>query len=112
MATKEQMKTAIQIFVDRELANKGSVQQKFLMFAGANLLLNKIDTLWTGIATNPTLGLIGMFDEKGNVDADSLLQAASLAMEKVGSVNVAGIVFSKADIESFQRYLQEATAVV
>ena len=39
--SKEHVKTAIQIYVDRELMNKGTPNQKFVTFMGASLLLNK-----------------------------------------------------------------------
>lgn len=109
-ATKEQIKTAIQVFVDRDLISKGTSSQKFFTFMAANLVLGKIDAIWPNIAGNQALTMFGLVDEQGNLEAQDVLRSAKEAMDKSGPINVAGIIFSRNDIDSFERYLQEVIA--
>lgn len=109
-ATKEHIKTAIQIYVDRELMNKGTANQKFVTFMGASLLMNKLDSVWSTLASNEVVSMLGIVDSTGMVDVDAVINAAMSAIDRSGQVNVAGLVFNRSDIESFHRYLQEAVS--
>lgn len=109
-ATKEHIKTAIQIYVDRELMNKGTPNQKFVTFMGASLLINKLDEVWPSLATNEVVSMFGIMDSAGMVDADAVINAAYAAIDRSGQVSIVGLVFSRNDIDSFQRYLQEAVS--
>jgi hypothetical protein len=109
-ASKEHVKTAVQIYVDGELMNKGTPNQKFVTFMGASLLLNKLDSVWPTLASNEVVSMLGIMDSAGMVDADSVINAAYSAIDKSGQVNIAGIVFNRSDIDSFQKYLQEAVS--
>lgn len=109
-ANKEQVKTAIQIYVDRELMNKGTANQKFVTFMGASLLMNKLDSVWSTLASNEVVSMLGIVDSAGMVDVDAVINAAMSAIDRSGQVNVAGLVFNRSDIESFHRYLQEAVS--
>lgn len=110
MASKEQVKTAVQLFVDRDLMGKGTTSQKFMTFMAANLLLNRIDNMWPTITNNGTAAVLGLVDEDGRVDAGALLASAKEAMKKTGAINLAGIIFSENDINSFENYLNEVVA--
>lgn len=109
-ATKEHVKTAIQIYVDRELMNKGTPNQKFVTFMGASLLMNKLDSVWSTLASNEVVSMLGIVDLAGMVDVDAVVNAAYAAIDRSGQVNVAGLVFNRSDIESFHRYMQEAVS--
>lgn len=109
-ATKEHIKTAIQIYVDRELMNKGTPNQKFVTFMGASLLMNKLDSVWSTLASNEVVSMLGIVDSAGMVDVDAVVNAAYAAIDRSGQVNVAGLVFNRSDIESFHRYMQEAVS--
>lgn len=108
--SKEHVKTAIQIYVDRELMNKGTPNQKFVTFMGASLLMNKLDGIWPTLASNEVVSMLGVMDSAGMVDADAVIDAAYAAIDRSGQVNIAGIVFNRNDIDSFHRYLQEAVS--
>ena len=109
-ASKEHIKTAIQIYVDRELMNKGTPNQKFVTFMGASLLLNKLDSIWPTLASNEVVSMLGIIDTAGMVDVDAVINAAYAAIDKSGQVNIASIVFNRNDIDAFQRYVQEAVS--
>lgn len=109
-ASKEHIKTAIQIYVDRELMNKGTPNQKFVTFMGASLLMNKLDSVWSTLASNEVVSMLGIVDSAGMVDVDAVVNAAYAAIDRSGQVNVAGLVFNRSDIESFHRYMQEAVS--
>lgn len=109
-ASKEHIKTAIQIYVDRELMNKGTPNQKFVTFMGASLLMNKLDSVWSTLASNEVVSMLGIVDSAGMVDVDAVVNAAYAAIDRSGQVNIAGLVFNRSDIESFHRYMQEAVS--
>ena len=110
MASKEQIKTAIQIYVDRELMNKGNANQKFVTFMGASLLLNKMDSIWPTLASNEVVSMLGVMDSAGMVDVDAVINAAYMAIDRSGQVSIANLVFNRNDIDAFHRYLQEAVS--
>lgn len=109
-ANKEQVKTAIQIYVDRELMNKGTANQKFVTFMGASLLMNKLDEIWPALSSNEVVSMLGVMDSAGTVDVDAIISSAISAIDRSGQVSIANLVFDRSDIESFQRYLQEAVS--
>lgn len=107
---KEQVKTALQVYVDRELMNKGTSSQKFVTFMAASLVLNKLDEVWQPLTTNKAASMLGIADGSGMVDADAIINAASSAIDHSGPINIAGLIFNKSDIEAFNRYLQEVVS--
>jgi hypothetical protein len=108
--SKEHIKTAVQVFVDRDLVSKGTTTQKFFTFMAANLVLGKIDNLWPSVTSNQAIAMFGLVDEHGHLEADEIIRSAREAMDKSGPINAAGIIFTKSDIDSFERYLQEVVA--
>lgn len=103
---KEQMKMALEMFVDKEL-NKGSAIQKFVVFGTTYLLLNRMDDVWERLQSNP---LTGMLFQDGEVDGSELIGALREAMKKTGSINIGGIIFSAPDVDALERYINEAVA--
>lgn len=105
-ASREQVKHAIELYVDREL-NKGNAMQKFMVFGASYLLLNKIDSLWEQLKQN---AIARMFFEDDQIEVSELIGAMRSAMNKTGSMNVGGIIFTGSDVDALERYMNEAVA--
>lgn len=105
-ASREQVKHAIELYVDREL-NKGSATQKFMVFGASYLILNKLDMLWEQLQQNT---IAKMFFEDDQIEVSELIGAMRSAMNKTGSMNIGGIIFTIADVDALERYMHEAVA--
>lgn len=100
-----EIQLAVQRYVEGEMIPVASTDfQKVLTYAGLTIFNSKLAQMETQFA--PMAKKIGIIDENGDYDIDLLHEALSTGLEKVGLVNVAGVIFRKSDVDTFfNKYL-------
>lgn len=87
-------------FVDQEIAPKASGLQKFMAYAGVFAVQAKAGQIMQHPGFRGMLEQSGALDDAGMIDVDYLHNMAKFAMEKAGTVNVAGLVLNTDDVET------------
>ena len=95
-----EIQLAIQKYVEAEMIPVAkSDLQKVLTYAGLTILSNKLPQM--AAQYGPMAQKIGIVDENGDYDTALLHEALATAVDKVGLINVAGMIFRKSDIDTF-----------
>ena len=96
----EEIQLAIQKYAEAEMipAAKSDLQ-KVLTYAGLVILNNRLPQIEAQFAALAQKA--GIMDENGSYDTELLHEAMATAVDKVGLVNIAGMVFRKGDVDTF-----------
>lgn len=111
LVSKEQVKQALTMYVDTELMPKGNGLEKVATVWIMYLLTNRLDTLWLTLDNNPYLGVLGIEVVGGKIESNKLLEAAKYAFDRCGATNVRGVILARADIDTFERCLNNVVAM-
>lgn len=93
-------------FVDQEVAPKASGLQKFMAYAGVFAAQNRVNAILQDPKIKTLLTSSGAVDEAGMLDVDYLHNMAKFAMDKAGTVTIAGLVLDSGDVDSLYRLAQ------
>lgn len=88
MATTEQIKAGIGNYIQTRLMPRLDGKRQFLLGTVYGLCVNKMDTLIAHAAQNPTVRVLGVVQENGEIDIDALYSAALAQMQAQGKVSV------------------------
>ena len=86
MVNTNQIKRGLANFVDAEILNKipGGTMKKTLLGAAAGLYIANMDKTITNISQNPLIAALGVINEAGEVDIDTLTDALKKIIPDVG----------------------------
>lgn len=105
--TKEQIKSAVVSFIESEVAGKAqSVVAKFATYFVIGALNNKFDNFINALQENPLVTMSELVNAEGKFSVEEVYKYAKFAMEKVGSVNLYGVIFKAEDIDTLYAYIQ------
>lgn len=91
-------------YIQQEIAAKATGFTKFLIYTGSFLGATKGEKL---IAQHlPFLQKMDLIDEEGNIDIESLYNAAKQGIKQSGSFEFKGIIFDENDIDKLYNYIK------
>ena len=107
MINLNQVKTAINLYIENEIAGKATGMTKFLTYFVLGSMQNTFDKYIESIISNPLFASSDMYDSATKqVDLDKLYAYAKTAMEKTGSISLYGMIFKPEDIDVLFNYMR------
>ena len=107
MINMNQVKTALSLYIENEIAAKATGVTKFLTYFVLGSMQSKFDEYIKTITENPLFALADFYHKETNqIDLDKLYNYAKHAMEKTGSVTMYGIIFKPEDVEVLYDYMR------
>jgi hypothetical protein len=118
MVNTNQIKRGLANFVDAEIINKipGGTIKKTLLGAAAGLYISNMDKTISNITKNPFIAALGVVNEAGEVDIDTLTDALKKNISDVGvhvDLDIAGIhlgdmTLHRSDIDVLRTHILSA----
>lgn len=107
MINLNQFKTALNLYLENEIASKASGVTKFLTYFVIGSMQSKFDDYIKTITENPLFALADFYNKETNqIDLDKLYTYAKNAMQKTGSLTMYGIIFKPEDIDILFDYMR------
>lgn len=101
-----QIQIGIANYIEQEIAAKATGLKKFTVYATSILLLKKVETITSKLMENEYIAALGIISSTGDWDLDLLEVVLASAMEKVGKLEVMGIIFNVDDVSSLFKYIR------
>jgi hypothetical protein len=107
MININQVKTALSLYIENEIANKASGLTKFLTYFVIGSMQSRFDDYIKTITENPLFALSDIYNKQTNeIDIEKLYTYAKNAMQKTGSLTMYGIIFKPEDIDILFDYMR------
>lgn len=100
--TEMQLYSALNEYIDREIMPLGANMQmmnQFLFGVQMGVIKRKIQSLVKGYITSPAIKTLGLIDENGLIDIDTLYSSASDMFKQMNYIEVGGIRLSETDLQ-------------
>jgi hypothetical protein len=104
-----QLYSAFNEYIDREIIPLGAsmdMKEQFAHCFKVGVLKRKIQKLVKAYLAKPEMVMLDIVSEDGNIDVETIYQAAMDAMANVQVVTVAGIDFKSNDIQNLYGIMQ------
>lgn len=113
MYTSAQVLNGITNYAEKEIIAKLPTAGKWIIGAGIGMAMQNIQKIITDLGKNETVKMLGVVDENGNIDVDSVTQHLKESAKKYGKMRVqipilGEMTFSDEDIEMVKKYIEEA----
>lgn len=110
MVTKEQFFNGVVKYIDKEVIPHLPTTGKWGVGAFTVLLGKKYDSMVSELVTNPAIKALGVVDEKGLIDVESLYEALKTSANKYGNIQltfpiIGTLTFTEKDIDSLKTYI-------
>jgi hypothetical protein len=105
-----QLHLAINEFIDREilpLSSNMAFPQQFVFGFKMGVIKRKIKDVVNGYLSKGELKMLGLVDENGYIDAETMYQAAVEQFKHIPSVELAGITFKETDLQNLYNTIQK-----
>jgi hypothetical protein len=107
MINLNQFKTALNLYLENEIASKASGVTKFLTYFVIGSMQSRFDDYLKTITENPLFALSDIYNKQTNeIDIEKLYTYAKNAMQKTGSLTMYGIIFKPEDIDILFDYMR------
>jgi hypothetical protein len=107
MINLNQFKTALNLYLENEIASKASGVTKFLTYFVIGSMQSRFDDYIKTITENPLFALSDIYNKQTNeIDIEKLYTYAKNAMQKTGSLTMYGIIFKPEDIDILFDYMR------
>ena len=112
MVNYEQVVNGLTKFIDNEIISQLSGNQKILLGIGTGIALRKGNNLFNELKENSIVQMLGLIDESGHIDIETLYEEAKKQVEKetiridiplVGTLKLNG-----EDIEKLYGYIKNS----
>lgn len=103
-----QIQLGVVAFVENEVAVKAVGLAKFMYYGAGFLLTNQMEQIYKSVAQSPIVKQMGLMDENGNFELDTLYITAKYASQKSGMFTVGGVTLDESDIEKLYQYIKNA----
>jgi hypothetical protein len=104
-----QLYGALNEFIDRELMPLSAgmdIPQQFLFGLKMGIVRRKLQDIVKSYIGTDAAKMLGLVDENGAIDIDTIYQAARDAFANVQQVDVAGITFKESDLQNLYGIMQ------
>lgn len=100
------VKNGLLNYIHQEIIEKAQGTNKFLLCAGVALLTPKLDEMYHQYKEHPVIKALGVIHDNDHIDVDVLYDAMKHAINKVGKVELMGIIFNSSDIDSLYSHIK------
>ena len=104
-----QLYSAINEYIDREIMPLGAsmnLTDQFVFGFKMGIIKRKMQDVLKSYIHNDAAKMLGILDENGYIDIDTLYQSASDTMSQVKQLEVAGITFREGDLQKLYGIMQ------
>ena len=112
MVTYEQVITGLSKFIDSEIISQLTGNSKVLLGIGAGVALKKGDVLFNNLRNNTAIKMLGIIDEEGHIDIETLYtEARKQAQKEVLRLEipmVGTLKLNADDIEKLYSYIKNS----
>lgn len=110
MVNMNQIKAGLGDYIEAVMLPRMDSKRKFVTGMAYILIASKMDQVIPAIAALPAIKMLGVIDQDGNVDIDSLYKAAKAQIERQGELEISikmlgDFKFRAADIDELYRYI-------
>jgi hypothetical protein len=105
-----QLYSSISEYIEREIMPLGAsmnLTEQFLFGFKMGIVKRKIQDVVKNFLHDDKLKILGLVDENGCVDIDTMYQSASDVMGQMGHIDVAGITFKDVDLQKLYGIMQK-----
>lgn len=106
----EQLNLSINEFIDRELlplSSNMAFPQQFIFGFKMGVIKRKIKATIHAYLSKSELKMLGLVDENGYIDAETMYQAAAEQFKHIPSIELAGITFKESDLQNLYNIMQK-----
>jgi hypothetical protein len=105
-----QLYSAINEFIDREIMPLGasmSLTDQFIFGFKMGIVKRRIQVLVKDYLSKKEFKALGLIDENGYIDIDTMYQSASDVMGQMKQIEIAGITFKENDLQKLYGIMQK-----
>ena len=109
---KEQVVGGIINYIDNEIINQMATPAKVIISTGIGLLKRNIERTVGELSNNQAVKALGIIDENGLIDIDTLSDELKISMSKVGQMtislpfNMGQVTLMPNDVDILVRYIE------
>lgn len=97
-------------YADSEIMTKLPTSGKWVFGTVVNLASKKMDEVIANLMSNTIVNMLGIVDDDGNIDVDSLIESMKMSANKYGSISfdvplVGKMTFTSTDIDALRKYI-------
>lgn len=98
-------------YADNEVMVKLPMSGKWIMGTVIGVAANKTGNIINGLKSNSIINMLGIIDEDGNIDIDTLITSMKQSADRYGKLTVeiplvGSMTFSSSDIDRLRSYIQ------
>lgn len=106
----EQILNGLISYADHEIIDKLPTSGKWVVGTAIGMMSNKAEVFVENIKANTIVQMLGIVDEDGMIDADTLISAMRSSADKYGKISVdvpliGRLSFSSSDVDSLRSYI-------
>lgn len=106
----EQVINGLISYADNEVMSKLPTSGKWVMGTAIGLATTKANNLVETLKTNTIVQMLGIVDEKGMIDVESLINAMKQSADKYGNISVdvpmiGKLTFTSSDVDRLRTYI-------
>ena len=105
-----QLYSSINEFIDREIMPLGATMnltEQFMFGFKMGIAKRKIQSIVKGYLGRKEMKILGLVDENGYIDVDTMYQSASDVMNQMKQLELAGITFKNSDLQKLYGIMQK-----
>lgn len=106
---ESQLYSALAEYIDREIMPLGAsmnLTDQFVFGFKMGIVKRKMQDVVKSYIHNDAVKMLGIIDENGNIDVDTIYQSASDVMSQLKQLEVAGITFKENDLQKLYGIMQ------
>lgn len=110
--TKEQVVGGIIDYIDHEIINQMATPAKVIISTGIGLAKRNIENTIGELSSNQVVKALGIIDDNGLIDIDTLSEELKISMSKVGRMtislpfNMGQVTLVPDDVDILVRYIE------
>lgn len=108
--TADQVIQGIINYADAEVINKLPTSGKWIVGTAIGLATTKTTSVIDTLRNNTLVTMLGIVDDNGNIDVDTLISSMRVSAEKYGKITVdvplvGKLTFSASDVDTLRNYI-------
>jgi hypothetical protein len=108
--TEMQLYPAINEFIEREIVPLGAtmnIPEQFVFGVKIGVIKRKIQDVVKNYVKSAKMQILGLVDDSGAIDIDTIYEAALDAMQPIKQLDIAGLSFKDTDLQKLYGMLQK-----
>lgn len=105
-----QLYNALNEFIDRDIMPLGAsmnIKNQFIFGVAVGIVKRKMQDVVKSYIHSDAAKMLGLVDENGAIDIDTIYQSASDVFANIKQIDVAGITFKESDLQNLYGIMQK-----